>query len=205
MKLGVLASHEGTILQAVIDAFTNGLIPGTLTVVISNNSSSGALRRARAATIHTEHISSRTHPHPDKLDAAIRDALLDNSCDWVLLSGYMKRLGPAVLSTYAGHIVNTHPSLLPQYGGQGFYGRRVHEAVLAVGDRISGVTAHQVTGDYDTGAVIDQTTVPVLDEDTAETLEQRVKTVERRLIVDVLVKLANQQTSTQGSPPASTT
>lgn len=205
MKLGVLASHEGTILQAVIDAFANGVIPGDLALVISNNSSAGALRRARAATIRTEHLSSRTHPHPAKLDTAIRDALLDNSCNWVLLSGYMKRLGPAVLDAYAGHIVNTHPSLLPQFGGQGLYGRRVHEAVLSSGDTISGVTAHQVTGGYDEGPIIDQTTVPVIDGDTAEALEQRVKTVERSFIVDVLVNLATQRTSTQGAPSTSTT
>ena len=121
MKLGVLASHEGTILQAVIDAFANGLIPGDIAVVISNNSSAGALRRARTATIRAEHLSSRTHPLPTALDTAIRDALLENSCDWVLLSGFMKKLGPAVLNAYTGHIVNTHPYLLPKFGAQGFY------------------------------------------------------------------------------------
>ena len=81
---------------------------------------------------------------------------------------------------------------MPKFGGQGFYGRKVHEAVLESGDATSGVTAHQVTGGYDEGPIIDKTTVPVLEGDTAEALEQRVKAVERNFIIDVLVKLATQ-------------
>ena len=139
MKLGVLASHEGTTLQAVIEACAMGTIDGAVGVVISNNSTSGALQRAKAARLPTKHLSARTHPDADALDRAIRDALREYGCDWVLLAGYMKRLGPATLAAYRCRIVNTHPALLPKFGGQGLYGRRVHEAVLAAGERVSGV------------------------------------------------------------------
>src|SRR5262245_59072220 len=133
MRLGVLASHEGTTLQAVLDAVADGRLSATVAVVISNNRESGALRRARAAGVAAVHLSSATHPDVQQLDQAILECLTVAECDLVLLAGYMKKLGPRVLGKFGGRILNTHPALLPKFGGKGMYGNRVHEAVLASG------------------------------------------------------------------------
>jgi phosphoribosylglycinamide formyltransferase-1 len=188
-RLAVLASHEGTVLQAVIDACARGALPWQIAVVISNNADSGALRRARAAGLVALHLSSRTHEESEALDRVICGALRQHGADLVLLAGYMKKLGPATLAAFRGRIVNTHPALLPRHGGQGMYGLHVHRAVLAAGDRTTGVSVHLVDADYDTGSVIAQTKVPVEPGDTAETLAARVQARERQFVVETLAKI----------------
>ena len=190
MNIGALASHEGTTLQAVLDACANGDIDGRVALVISNNADAGALRRARAAGVPVAPLSGKTHPDPAALDRAIRDALQAAGIDVVLLAGYMKKLGPLTLGAYAGRVINTHPALLPRHGGQGMYGMHVHRAVIAAGDRDSGVTVHQVEDDYDTGPALAQRQVPVLPGDTPEILAQRVQASERQLLVEVLGALS---------------
>ena len=139
-----LASHEGTTLQSLLDAFAGGRIPGRVSVVVSNNGDSGASVKARQAGVQAVHLSSRTHRDPATLDAAIRDVLVAAAVDVVFLAGYMKKLGPFVLGTFRGRILNTHPALLPRFGGCGMYGDRVFEAVLEAGDAESGVSIHLV-------------------------------------------------------------
>ena len=162
-RLAVLASHGGTTLQAIIDACESDQIPADVVLVISNNSSSGAFERARRHRIESFHISGRTHPEAGAEDNAIADALNSAKPDWIVLAGYMKRLGSRTLERFAGQVINTHPSLLPRHGGQGFYGDRVHAAVLAAGEERSGATVHLVNGDYDRGQILAQTEVPVLE------------------------------------------
>ena len=190
VKIGVLASREGTTLQAVLDACADGSLHARVTVIISNNSGSGALRRASVAGIQGCHISSITHPDSTELDRAICMALANAGVDIVLLAGFMKKLGPHTLQTYAGRILNTHPALLPKFGGFGMYGLQVHRAVLASGDRVSGASVHLVEADYDTGPIIAQRTVAVIDGDTPETLADRVQISERALVVEVLSEIA---------------
>ena len=185
MRFGVLASHEGTTLQAILDAF-----PGGVVLVISNNADSGALARARAAAVPAHYLSSRTHPDPDALDAAIADTLLEGAAELVGRAGYMRKLGPRTLEAFRYRIVNTHPALLPKFGGQGMYGVHVHRAVLAAGEKVSGASVHWVDAEYDTGPVIAQGEVPVEVGDTLETLAARVQTRERALLVDVLARIA---------------
>jgi hypothetical protein len=122
MNLAVLASHEGTTLQSLIDAFAHGHIPGRVSVVVSNNGDSGALVKARQAGVQAVHLSSSTHPDPATLDAAIREVLVAADVDVVFLAGFMKKLGPFVLGTFQGRILNTHPALLPRFGGLGCTG-----------------------------------------------------------------------------------
>jgi len=181
------------VLQAVLDATQDHSLGARVNVVISNNSDSGALRRARQASVPTAHLSSKTHPRPADLDLAIATLLADRQTNLVLLAGYMKRLGPVTLGEFAGHIVNTHPSLLPKYGGRGFYGRRVHEAVLANGDAETGATVHLVEGDYDSGPILAQARIEVRPDDTVQRLEQRVKCCERDLLLNTLRKLVTEQ------------
>ena len=190
LNLAVLASHEGTTLQAVLDACRTGKIAARIALVISNNADSGALRRARAAGIASLHLSGTTHAEPLRLDHAIAAALAEHRIDIVLLAGYMKRLGPATREAYAGRILNTHPALLPRFGGRGMYGALVHRAVLAAGERQSGATIHLVDENYDTGPVVAQVTVPVEAGDTEASLAARVQQAERALLIDVLAEIA---------------
>jgi phosphoribosylglycinamide formyltransferase 1 len=193
MRLGVLASGGGTTLQAVLDAQHAGVLDVDVRVVISNNGTSGALERARRAGVSAVHLSGRTHPDPDALDRAIVEALDAEDVGLVLLAGYMKKLGPVTLESYRGRILNTHPALLPKFGGQGMYGTHVHAAVIAAGETVSGVTIHMVDGEYDTGPILAQATVPVLAGDTSETLAARVQSRERALLVETLGQLASGQ------------
>jgi phosphoribosylglycinamide formyltransferase-1 len=191
LRIGVLASHEGTTLQSIIDACVAGRINGRVVVVISNNSQCGALRRAAAAGIDTFHLSSVTHPSSHSLDAAIFEALSRARADVIFLAGYMKRLGPRTLAAFPLRILNTHPALLPKFGGQGMFGDRVFEAVLAAGESESGASVHLVDAEYDTGAVVRQQRVPVLSGDTVESLKSRVQACERELVVTTLAAMAN--------------
>jgi phosphoribosylglycinamide formyltransferase-1 len=110
--------------------------------------------------------------------------------DTVILAGYMKRIGPATLAVYRGRILNIHPALLPKFGGQGLYGRRVHEAVLEAGETVTGVTVHVIDEHYDTGPILNQCRVPVQEGDTADSLAERVLRHEHVLYVETLRKIS---------------
>jgi phosphoribosylglycinamide formyltransferase-1 len=185
-----MASGSGTTLQAVVDACEDKRIDGDVVLVISNNSRSGAMKRAERHAISSVHLSSRTQPDPAALDRAIAAALSERSPDIVLLAGYMKKLGPQALSAFRGRVINTHPSLLPKYGGRGMYGGHVHAAVIESGDAVSGVSVHLVDGDYDTGDVLAQCEVPVERGDDAAALAGRVQASERPFLVEVLQQIA---------------
>ena len=193
MRLAVLASHEGTTLQAVLDACQQKALAAEVVLVVSNNSSSGALSRARRAGVSAAHISSKTHNGEEAADTALVDALQRAEVDWVLLLGYMKKLGAKTLNTYSGRILNTHPALLPKFGGKGYFGRKVHEAVLAANETESGATIHLVDAEYDTGPILSQVRVPLFTGDCVEDLEERVKQAERKLLIETLITLTKQQ------------
>ena len=194
MRLAVLASHEGSTLQALIDACATGELDAQVVLVISNNSQAGALRRADAAGIAGHHISGNTHSSPEAADNAMVAVLTDAKVDWVLLLGYMKKMGDEVLNRYSGRIINTHPALLPAFGGQGFFGRKVHEAVHAAGVAESGATLHLVGSEYDTGPIIAQVTVPVSTDDDVDAIEHRVKAAEKKLLLDTLKDIGSGKT-----------
>ncbi len=191
MNIGVLASHEGTTLQAIIDACEAGRIAGRVVLVISNNSDAGALRRARQHEIPNLHISARTHAGVDKSDQAIATALKGANVELVMLAGYMKKLGQPVLAAYPDRILNTHPALLPKYGGTGFYGRRVHDAVLAAGETETGVSIHIVSEAYDSGPIVAQCRIPVSPDDTTDTLMTRVQAREREFVIQTIAEIAS--------------
>src|SRR5262245_60704677 len=190
LRIGVLASGEGTTLQSIIDACGQGRINGRVVAVISNNSGSGALRRAAAAGVETFHLSSVTHPGGDSLDDAICAAFQRAHADVIFLAGYMKRLGPRTLAAFPARILNTHPALLPKFGGQGMFGDRVFEAVLAAAESESGASVHLVDAEYDAGPVVCQERVPVLPGDTVASLKARVQACEREAVVKTLAAMA---------------
>ena len=178
-------------MQAVIDACREGRLDAEPQVVIGNNSRSRALGRAADAGIPHYHVSTVTHPDDDVRDRAIVGILERHGVDLVVLGGYMKKLGPETIFRFRGRIVNVHPALLPKFGGRGFYGLAVHEAVLASGDRVTGATIHLVDEQLDHGAVLAQRRVAVEEGDTAETLAERVLAVEHSLYVDTLRRITS--------------
>ena len=186
LRIGVLASGEGTTLQALLDACELRKLSAEVVIVISNNRDSGALRRAQVAAIRTRHLSSATHSNPDDLDRAMLAALYEARVDLVVLAGYLKKVGPRMLEAFAGRMVNTHPGLLPKFGGQGMYGRKVHEAVIAAKETESGATVHLVDGEYDHGEILGQVRVPVMPGDTPDSLAERVQAAERPFLIQVL-------------------
>jgi len=189
MNIGFLASHNGSNMQAIVEACKSGALQASPAVVVSNNGDSGALARAKHEGIPCYHLSGKTHPDPEQLDQAILGAMLKHAVDVIVLAGYMKKLGPGTLSRFAGRILNIHPALLPKFGGKGMYGTRVHEAVVAAGERESGVSIHVVDAEYDTGPIVAQARVPVEPTDSAETLAARVLECEHRFFSETLQRI----------------
>ena len=190
LRLGFLASHGGSNVQVIIDACGSGTLDAEPCVLVSNNSDAPVMARVRAAGIATYHLSSHTHPDPSLLDDAILEALTRHGAALIVLAGYMKKIGPRTLARYRGLVLNIHPALLPKFGGQGMYGRRVHEEVLAAGDRVTGVTVHLADEEYDRGPILAQREVPVVRGDTVDSLAARVLEAEHTLYVETLVRIA---------------
>jgi phosphoribosylglycinamide formyltransferase-1 len=187
LNISVLVSGGGTNLQAVIDGIENGTIRDAAVVqVISSNPGAYSLERAKKHNIDATVIGKSDYPDPAQRTQAILRALSAAKTDLVVLAGYMSILDPDVIAAYRGRIINIHPSLIPNFCGAGFYGKRVHEAVLAAGERESGATVHYVDEGVDTGPVILQQKVPVLDGDTAEILAKRVLEAEHKILQEAV-------------------
>ena len=181
VRIGVLASGGGTNLQAIIDSCERGEIDGDVVVVISNVPEAYALERAR-----THRIDAFAFPHKgvsrEAHEADVIACLEQHQVDLVVLAGYLRVLTPVLISKYVGRLMNTHPALLPSFGGQGMHGLNVHQAVLDYGCKVSGCTIHFVTLDVDGGPIIAQKAVPVLETDTPETLQERILKEEHKLL-----------------------
>lgn len=188
-KLGILVSGRGSNMMALVDACERGDLSASIELVISNNKDSFALVSAQEKNIKTAHIGSSIYPDPVALDTAMTDALIEQDIDLVLLAGFMKKIGPKMLSTYRGRIINIHPSLLPKFGGKGMFGMNVHRAVIAAGEKQSGVTIHLVDGEYDEGAILAQETVAITPDDTSELLAAKVLKVEHVLFAETIQKI----------------
>jgi phosphoribosylglycinamide formyltransferase 1 len=182
LRIGILLSGKGrgSNMQALIDATRDGRIPGRIVLVLSTSPGAPALERAESAGVPTRLIPAEDYPDQDGLDTALADAFERAGAELVCLAGYMRLLGPAFLSRFPGRIMNIHPGLLPAFGGRGFYGRRVHEAVLESGAKVTGVTLHFVDEQYDHGPIILQRVVPVEENDTVDTLAARVLAMEHQ-------------------------
>lgn len=189
IRIAILASGKGTTAEAIITACQDERIRGTTVIVIGNNSTAEVFTRAARLGVPTRHLSGRTHPRPDALDAAVLDAVCSAGATHIVLAGYLKKLGPQTLRAFAGRIINTHPALLPAFGGQGMFGRHVHEAVLAARVQTTGATVHHVEAEYDTGPIIAQTEVAIVPTDTVESLSARVLHVERELLIRTLADI----------------
>jgi phosphoribosylglycinamide formyltransferase-1 len=175
LKIVVCVSGGGTNLQAIIDSINSGKLQNTEIVgVISNNPNAYALERAKNAGVKGICVSPKSFADREEFNKAFLDALNDFNPDLVVLAGFLVVIPKIVIEAYRGRIINIHPSLIPSFCGTGYYGLKVHEAALARGVKITGATVHYVDEGTDTGPIIMQKAVEVLDGDTPEILQRRV-------------------------------
>ena len=188
LKLGFLASGNGSSARAIMAAIRAGGLAAEARLMVSNNRTAPALAFAVEQGVPCLHIP--TQSDPAGADARLAQAMAGHGVELIVLSGYLRQLGPQTLARYAGRILNIHPGPLPQFGGHGMYGRRVHEAVIAAGVTQSGICIHLVDEEYDRGPVIARRGVPVNAGDTAETLEARVTALEPDFFTETLRGIA---------------
>jgi len=197
-RIAVFASGGGTNLQAVMDACLNGSIPGEIALVVYNRKKAYARDRAKRAGVPTRYINKLMFETPGEKDAAILDALQEYRIDIIVLAGYLDILGPSVVAAYRHRIVNTHPALIPAFCGMGYYGERVHRAVLEYGAKVSGCTIHLVDEGTDTGPILLQEAVHVLEDDDAASLAARILPVEHRLLPRAVALLCEDRIRVEG-------
>ncbi|MFN3134229.1 MAG: phosphoribosylglycinamide formyltransferase [Candidatus Kryptonium sp.] len=181
MNIAVFASGRGSNLVAILNAIKEGRLNARVSVVISNNSNAGALEIARANGIDALHISRKQFTSDEDYVKKILHELKSRNIELIVLAGYMKKIPPEIIREYPNKILNIHPALLPAFGGLGMYGMNVHKAVIDYGVKITGVTVHIVDEEYDHGPIVMQRAVEVRDDDTPETLAERVLKVEHEI------------------------
>ncbi len=191
-NIAVFVSGGGTDMQSVIDAVKSGKINGRVALVVSNKHGVYALERAKNEGIESEVFTVKDYGSIIKRDEAILNKLLDKKIDLVVLAGYLSIVSPVIIDKYRDRIINIHPSLIPKYCGMGFYGLKVHEAVINGKETESGCTVHYVDEGADTGKIIKQVKVPVLEGDTPETLQERVLKQEHILLPEIVAKLCEE-------------
>lgn len=184
-NLVVFVSGNGTTLQSIIDNINSGNLKAKIQLVVSNNPNAYALSRAKNDNIPTYIIKNSNN---EDIDNELLEVLSHYDIDLIVLAGYLKLIGSGVINKYK--IINTHPALLPKFGGKGMYGMNVHRAVIDAHETKSGVTLHYVNEKYDSGDIISQTVVDVLPEDSPEDLAARVQAAEKIQLIDVLKKFA---------------
>ena len=182
IHVGVLASGNGTNLQAILDASqAPKSIGARVAVVISNEPQAFALERARKMGVDAVVVNHRDFDTRERFEEKLIEELDSREVDLVCLAGFMRILTPFFVRHYQGRMMNIHPALLPLFGGKGFYGDKVHRAALESGMKFSGCTVHFVTEETDGGPIILQAAVPILDDDTAETLAGRIHKKEHEI------------------------
>lgn len=185
-KIVVLASGSGSNFQAIIDAVNRGDIKARIAGLIASKPQIGAVKRARD---HNIPVAVLENPSDQDYTENLMAQLTHWNPDLIVLAGYLRKIPTEVVEAYPNQIINIHPSLLPKYGGKGFYGEHVHRAVLEAGESESGCTVHFVNELYDKGDIIRQVKVPVRDSDTPETLAKRILAEEHKLLPSVISEL----------------
>lgn len=187
LKLGFLASNTGASMRAIVAAIEAGELSADARLLVSNRREAPALAFAAEHGIATQVIP--TVADAEAADAALAAALRGAGVELVILSGYLRKLGPKTLAAYSGRILNIHPALLPRFGGSGMYGRRVHEAVAASGEVVSGATVHLVDEEYDHGPPLAALEIPLSAGDDAAAIEAKVTAAEPAFFVKVLQRI----------------
>lgn len=183
VKIGVLISGGGTNLQAIIDNTENGTINGTINLIISNRKDAYGLERGKKAGIESIYISPKDFNNMDKYNLRLIKEFKDRDVDLIVLAGYLKILSPEFIREFKNRIINIHPSLIPSFCGDGYYGERVHQGVLDYGCKVTGATVHLVDEGTDTGPIILQRCVDISEDETVQSLQGKVLVVEHEILV----------------------
>lgn len=188
-RIAVFCSGNGSNLQAVIDACERGEIPGEVVCVIYNRKAAYARIRAEIAGIPAIYINKKTLRSDEAFDRANIQALQKYAADIIVLAGYLAKLSPEIINNYTNRILNIHPSLIPAFCGTGMHGLHVHEAVMAYGAKVTGATVHLCDESYDSGPIVCQRAIDVLDDDTPESLQARVLTQVEHVLLPEAIRL----------------
>ena len=192
-KIGILASYNGSGFETIQKAIETGILNAKVEVIITNNSDAGVLEKASKYGIKSFVINKNLFPD-ENLDLKIAQTLKEYGCDYIFLSGFMKKIEDNMLKTFENKIINTHPAILPSiYGGAGMYGHFVHEAVVKNGEKKSGVTIHYVNENYDEGEKILIKELLLDENETAQTLENKIKELEKIAIVEAFKKVLEER------------
>ena len=180
-NFAILASHNGSGFDAIYEALKSKSLDINIKIVISNNTNATVLQKAEKYKIPNALVNTKTAKNPDE---KIFELLKEAQCEYIFLSGYMKKLSSKITENFK--VINSHPSLLPHYGGTGMYGRFVHEAVIRDKQKVSGVTIHEVNAIYDEGEIIHQESLKLTKNETVESLELKIKELEKETIINGL-------------------
>lgn len=186
INIGVLLSGGGTNLQSIIDAVDADRINGKVKVVVSNRENAYGLERARKHNIAGFYVNKAKYESNIEFNREIMKILEDHEVDLVILAGYLQILSKELVNKYKNKIINIHPSLIPSFCGKGFYGQRVHQAVLDYGAKVTGATVQFIDEGTDTGPIILQKSVEVDENDSAETLQKKVLKIEHEILVKAI-------------------
>ena len=195
LRVAVLLSGEGTSLENLFEHIDAGL-PARIAVVVASKANAGGIARAQRRGVPAIAVPRREFGDVHAFNDALHDALARFEIDLVALLGFLSPFEPR--ERFAGRVINVHPALIPAFSGHGFYGHRVHEAVLEAGVKVTGATVHFADDQYDHGPIILQEAVGVRDDDTPETLAARVQAAERRLVPEAIRLIAEGRLSVAG-------
>lgn len=198
LRLGVLVSGGGSNLQSIIDHCDSGYLPAEVVIVISSKGGVYALERAKRHNIPSVVVSPKDYPNRQAYEDEMAKILRSYDVGLVVLAGFLKVLSPHFVNAFQGRIMNIHPSLIPAFCGEGYYGEKVHKAALDYGVKISGVTVHFVDEGADTGPIILQRAVPVMDDDTPESLAERVLQEEHKIYPEAIKLFADNRLKVVG-------
>ena len=184
-RIGILSSHNGSGFDAIQKACENNELDAQVVLVISNNSTAQVLQKAQSKNIPNFIVNAKKFPD-ENLDKKITDMMSEFKVDYIFLSGYMKKIEENLVKTFENRIINSHPALLPKFGGKGMYGTNVHKAVIENGEKKSGCTVHFVNENYDEGNFILQNEITLEENETVESLEEKIKKLETITIIESL-------------------
>lgn len=186
VKCAIFASGGGTTFEAIVGACQSQFLPAAPTLLIASSSHCGAIEKAKALSITYKIIDPGDYDTFSAWDVEVCKTLKEYSIDLVVCAGFLKKIGPAVLHQFKNKVLNTHPSLLPQYGGHGMYGARVHKAVAANSEIQTGITVHIVTDEYDRGPIVGQKIIPLQGNESWERIEGIVKSIEKDFYIETI-------------------
>ncbi|NLY44787.1 MAG: phosphoribosylglycinamide formyltransferase [Tissierella sp.] len=198
LKIGVLISGGGTNLQAIIDNIDHGYINGKIELIISNREDAYGLVRGQKAGIETLYVNPKDFKNNQEYDLKLIKELKDREIDLIVLAGYLKILSADFIMEFKNRIINIHPSLIPSFCGDGYYGEKVHKGVLDYGCKITGATVHIVDEGTDTGPIILQRSVEVAENETVQSLQQKVLEIEHKILVEAIKLFSDNRISVEG-------